>query len=147
MYNIRTFEPKDIFAVIKLASDTLTEKYNPSLFNYFYETYPDLFIVAEIGKKIIGFINGIKIDKEKAKVLMIAVYEQHRKKNIASSLLKKFEHTIIKENIKEIELEVKTINEKAIKFYQKNGYVITEEIKNYYVNGEDAFIMEKRFIR
>jgi len=147
VYNIRTFEPKDIFAVIKLASDTLTEKYNPSLFNYFYETYPDLFIVAEIGKKIIGFINGIKIDKEKAKVLMIAVYEQHRKKNIASSLLKKFEHTIIKENIKEIELEVKTINEKAIKFYQKNGYVITEEIKNYYVNGEDAFIMEKRFIR
>jgi ribosomal-protein-alanine N-acetyltransferase len=147
VYKIRKFEAKDMFSVIKLASDTLTEKYNPSLFNYFYETYPDLFIVAEIGQKIIGFINGVKIDTMKVKILMLAVSEDYRKKNIASSLLTQFENAIIKEGMKEIELEVRTINKKATKFYQKSGYKIKEEINNYYRNSESAFIMKKCFIR
>jgi ribosomal protein S18 acetylase RimI-like enzyme len=66
-------------------------------------------------------------------------------KNIATSLLNKFENTIIKKGIKEIELEVKTKNKKAIKFYQKNEYTIIEEIENYYLDGESAFIMKKNF--
>ena len=145
MYIIRKFEPKDIFAVIKLASDTLPEKYNPAIFNYFYETNPDLFIVAELGKKIIGFIIGIKINKKISKILMLTVSGKYRKKNIASSLLNQFENTILKENINEIELEVRTLNKNAIKFYQKRGYTIKEEISNYYQNNEDAFIMKKYF--
>lgn len=147
MYIIRKFEPKDMFAVIKLASDTLTEKYNPAIFNYFYETYPDLFIVAELGKKIIGFIIGIKINTQMSKILMLTVSEKYRKKNIASSLLNQFENTILKEGINEIELEVKTLNKNAIKFYQKKGYTIEEKISNYYQNNENAFIMKKYFNR
>ncbi len=147
MYIIRKFEPKDMFAVIKLASNTLTEKYNPAIFNYFYETYPDLFIVAELGKKIIGFIIGIKINTQMSKILMLTVSEKYRKKNIASSLLNQFENTILKEGINEIELEVKTLNKNAIKFYQKKGYTIEEKISNYYQNNENAFIMKKYFNR
>ena len=145
MYNIRKFEAKDIFAVIKIASDTLTEKYSPSIFNYFYETYPDLFVIAELGQKIIGFIIGTEMNSKKSKILMLSVSEEYRNKNIATSLLNKFENTIIKKGIKEIELEVKTKNKKAIKFYQKNEYTIIEEIENYYLDGESAFIMKKNF--
>jgi len=147
VYIIRKFEPKDMFAVIKLASDTLTEKYNPAIFNYFYETYPDLFIVSELGKKIIGFIIGIKINKKISKILMLTVSEKYRKKNIASSLLNQFENTILKEGVNEIELEVRTLNKNAIKFYQKKGYIIKEKISNYYQNNENAFIMKKYFNR
>jgi len=57
--SIRKFQPNDMFPVIKLASETLTENYNPSLFNYFYETFPEGFLVAEKFHKIVGFILGV----------------------------------------------------------------------------------------
>ena len=56
MFTIREFHPTDMFSVIKLASDTLPERYNPSLFTYFYETFPKGFLIAETGLKIIGFL-------------------------------------------------------------------------------------------
>ncbi len=90
MLEIRIFKPTDMFSVIKLASDTLTERYNPSLFNYFYETFPKGFIVAEIAHKIIGFLIGVKINQEKAKILMLSVSENYRKQNIGSELLMRF---------------------------------------------------------
>ena len=70
MIEIRNFEPNDTFGVIKLSSQTLTEKYSPSLFAYFYETNPDGFIVASFYNKIIGFLIGVKINDQKTKILI-----------------------------------------------------------------------------
>jgi len=142
--NIRTFEPNDMFSVIKLANNTLTETYNPSLFTYFYETYLQGFLVAEQNHKIIGFIVGVKITNESARILMLSVSPQHRRKNIGTNLLNKFIENIKMENIKEIHLEVRTDNEKAIRFYQKHNFEITDKIAGFYQNGEDAYIMKKR---
>ena len=90
MLIVREFEPKDMFSVIKLASDSLPERYNPSLFNYFYETYPKGFIIADYEHKIVGFLIGVKTSKETAKILMLAVSKQFRKQKIGSELLKNF---------------------------------------------------------
>ncbi len=143
MYTIRKFQPKDIFSVIKLASETLTEKYHPTLFSYFYETFPKSFLIAELGQKVTGFLVGIITQEKKAKILMISVSEYQQRKNIGSALLKEFEHTILKENIKEIELEVRTRNKKAIRFYQKHDYKIVDKILDYYQNSDNAYIMKK----
>ena len=143
MIKVRLFKPTDMFSVIKLASDTLTERYSPSLFTYFYETFPQAFIVAEKTHKIIGFIVGVKIDSEKAKILMLSVSKLHRKQNIGSSLLNQFLEEISKENIKSISLEVRTDNEKAIKFYQKHDFKITEKLTEFYQNGEEAYTMKR----
>jgi len=140
---IRTFDPKDMFSVIKLASETLTERYNPSIFNYFYETYSKGFIVAENAHKIIGFIIGVKLKKDLAKILMLSVKELFRKKNIGSSLLLNFIDEISKENIKNIELEVRCKNKKAINFYKKNGFEIINKIKDFYQDGSNAYTMKK----
>lgn len=143
MIKVRLFEPTDMFSVIKIASDTLTERYNPSLFTYFYETFPKGFIVAEKDHKIIGFLIGVKIDSEKAKILMLSVSQLYRKQNIGSSLLNQFLKEIKKANINQISLEVRTDNEKAIKFYQKHGFRITEKLTEFYQNGEEAYTMKK----
>jgi len=132
-----------MFAVIKLASDALPERYNSSLFNYFYETFPKGFIVAESAHKIIGFIIGVKINPETSKILMLSVSELHRKQNIGSALLTRFLEEILTENIKHIELEVRTDNKKAIKFYQKHGFKIIGKITEFYQNGENAYTMAK----
>ena len=142
MLTIRSFEPMDMFSVIKLASNTLTEQYNPSLFTYFYETFPKGFIVAEKAHKIIGFILGIKINNEKAKILMLSISEPHRKQKIGSTLLNQFLKEISIENIKHIELEVRIDNKKAIKFYKKHGFKVIEKQTKFYQNEEDAYTME-----
>ena len=143
MLEIRIFKPKDMFSVIKLASDTLTERYNPSLFNYFYETFPKGFIVAEMAHKIIGFLIGVKINQEKAKILMLSVSENYRKQNIGSELLIRFLKEMEIEKVKILELEVRTDNQKALEFYLKHGFNIKQKITEFYQNGEDAYTMEK----
>lgn len=132
-----------MFPAIKLASETLPERYNPSLFNYFYETFPQGFIVAEKAHKIIGLVVGIKTNPETAKILMLSVSELHRNQNIGSALLTRFLKEILIENVKHIELEVRTDNQKAIKFYKKHGFKITRKITEFYQNGEDAYIMTR----
>jgi [ribosomal protein S18]-alanine N-acetyltransferase len=140
---IRKFQPNDMFPVIKLASETLTENYNPSIFNYFYETYPQGFIVAEKHHKIIGFIVGLPLNNQTAKILMLSIIESQRRQNIGSELLKQLIAETILNNIKKIELEVRTDNNKAIKFYQKHGFKIIDKINKFYQNQEDAYTMRK----
>ena len=143
MLKIRLFEPTDMFSVIKLASDTLPERYNPSLFNYFFETFPQGFIVAEISHKIIGFIIGVKINLENAKILMLSISEDYRKQKIGSMLLSRFIKEIKIEHVQHIDLEVRIDNEKAIKFYLKHGFKISQKIIEFYQDSEDAYTMSK----
>ena len=132
-----------MFSVIKLASETLTERYSPSLFNYFYETFPEGLIVAEKAHKIIGFLIGVKINQENAKILMLPVLKAYRRQNIASELLNQFLRIISIENLKKIELEVRTKNKSAINFYKKHGFIIKEKQRKFYQTGEDAYTMSK----
>jgi len=144
MFSVRKFEPNDMFSVIKLASETLTEKYNPTIFNYFYETFREYFLVAESAHKIISFIIGAEINSSKIKILMLSVSKKYRRKKVGNTILKELEKIILKKGINDIELEVRTKNNTAIKFYQKNGYKIKNKMGNYYQNGENAYIMRKK---
>jgi len=130
-----------MFPVIKLASETLTERYNPSLFNYFYETFNQGFLVAEKHHKIVGFIVGVKTSLESARILMIAVSKKQRGQNIGSALLNHFLKEAIIQKIKHVELEVKINNNVAIEFYQKHGFIIMDKILKFYQSGEDAYTM------
>jgi ribosomal-protein-alanine N-acetyltransferase len=139
--SVRKFKPTDIFSIIKISADSLTERYNPNLFNYFYESFQDGFLVCEINYRIVGFIIGIKTNSEIARILMLAVSNQHRKKGIGSFLLKNFLREMVFKNIKLIELEVKKSNISAINFYQKHGFEIIDILSKFYQNNEDAYIM------
>ena len=143
MLSVRKFKPTDMFSVIKIASETLTERYNPSLFNYFYETFTKGFIVAEKDHKIIGFIIGVKTTQYNARILMLSVSKLHQRQNVGSSILTEFLKTISNEEVKYIELEVRTDNKKAINFYQKHGFKIQGRIKDFYQDGKSAYTMKK----
>jgi [ribosomal protein S18]-alanine N-acetyltransferase len=142
LIEIRTFEPKDTFSVIKLASQTLTERYSPNLFTYFYETNPEGFIVATLNHKIIGFLTGIKINNQKTKILMLSVSPTHQKQKIGTKILEEFIKRTQKENIDTIELEVRTDNKKAINFYEKHGFKKIIKIKEFYQDGKSAYTMQ-----
>ena len=132
-----------MFSVIKLAAETLTEQYNPSLFNYFYETFPEGFWIAEKIHKIVGFIVGGKTIEDTSRILMLAVSKKNRKLGVGSALLKNFLREMSIQNIKHVELEVRIENEQALKFYNNHGFKIEEKISRFYQNGGDAYLMKK----
>ena len=74
---------------------------------------------------------------------MLAVSKFHRKQSIGSGLLNQFLKIIFIENIKKIELEVRTNNKTAIKFYRKHGFKIKEKKREFYQSREDAYTMIK----
>ncbi len=143
MITIRQFQPEDMFTVIKLAYNTLPERYNPTAFNHLYELFPHSFLIAEEHHKIVGFIAGSHITKTKARILLLSVQQKYRGKGIGSALLEAFMNKMQELQISEIELEVKTTNKAAITFYQKHEFTITETIKEFYQDNTDAYIMTR----
>jgi ribosomal-protein-alanine N-acetyltransferase len=132
-----------MFPIIKIASQSLTEQYTPELFNFFYENYPNGFIVAEQYHKINGFIIGFPTDTKTARISMLAITEQKRRQHIGTSLLNYFINNMHNQNIHIFELEVNTNNTAAIHFYKKQGFTITDTMKKFYQTGQDAYIMKK----
>lgn len=81
----------------------------------------------------------VRVLYETVEIINIVVDPLYRRKGIATLLLKYIMN--IKE-IKEILLEVNINNEVAIKTYEKNGFKVISERKNYY--GSDTALIMKR---
>ncbi len=143
MLKIRRVQANDIFPVITLAYDTLPERYNPSIFNQFYESFPEGFLVALHHHTPIGFLIGIKTTKNTARILMLSVNDNNRKQGIGTALLKQFLSEMKNYEVTQVELEVRTTNQGALEFYKKQGFILREKIQQFYQNGEDAYNMSK----
>jgi ribosomal-protein-alanine N-acetyltransferase len=143
VYTIRRVQPQDIFPVITLAYTTLPERYNPSIFSQFYESFPEGFLIAEQDHTILGFLIGVKTTRTTARILMLAVEEDYRKKNLGSTLVKQFLHDMRLFHVTKIDLEVRTTNQGTIEFYKKQGFVLNDTLLNFYQNGEDAYSMSR----
>jgi len=131
-----------MFAVLKLASEVLSEQYNPTLFTYFYESCPWGFWTAHHYQRLIGFIVGVPFSEDYAKILMIGVKPSMQNKGIGSQLLRKLLTEFENRQFLTIELEVAVSNTVAIKFYQKHNFSIVNKFNQFYQNGEDAYIMQ-----
>lgn len=143
MFKIRRVQANDIFPVINLAYDTLPERYNPSIFNQFYESFPEGFLVALQNHTLIGFLIGIKTTTDTARILMLSVNNYNRKQGIGSALLTQFISEMKNQHITKIDLEVRTTNQSALEFYIKQGFNLQEKLLQFYQNGEDAYSMSK----
>ena len=82
---------------------------------------------AEKHHKIVGFLIGIKTHDEIAKILMLSVNENHRKQGIGFALLINFLQEMLLQNIRLVNLEVRTNNKIANTFYKKHGFDIQEK--------------------
>lgn len=143
MLNIRRVKAEDIIAVISLAYDTLPERYNPVIFNQFYESFPEGFLVVVEKDTIIAFLIGVKTTPTIARLLMLSVHKQYRRQGIGTALLKEFVDTMKHLRVTSVELEVRTTNQTALAFYQKQGFHREHTIPRFYQNGEDAYILKK----
>ncbi len=91
--------------------------------------------------EIIAFIS-YKDLYERAELDYIFVKENERKKGIASILMKDMIDDCKKNKVETIDLEVNSLNENAIRLYQKFDFKVIGKREKYY-NGVDALLMMK----
>ncbi len=179
---IRNANENDIPEVMEVNMRSLPENYWYGFYKFVLDRWGDIFLVAELNRKIIGYImnriedtrdpvlygkeNELSNNKEKKKgfddimsslknvfsdshkvghVISIAVLQEYRKKGIGTALLKE---AISKMkslyNTEAVYLEVRVTNYDAISLYKKMGFEEVRIIKEYYRDGEDAYVMVKK---
>jgi ribosomal-protein-alanine N-acetyltransferase len=74
---------------------------------------------------------------------MLAVKDSYRKQGIGSALLAHLIIEMKQQNVKSVELEVRTSNKNALRFYQARGFLLQEMLRGFYQNGENAYSMRK----
>lgn len=145
MIKLREFSLSDLDQILEIegVSFPKREVFSRSLFEFFYHKYPQGFIVAEDGKKIIGYTIG-QLRNNSGEIVSLAVDPSWRQRGTGTKLTNFLIDRFKEKRIKEITLHVRTENEVAISFYKNLGFKISKTIKNYYQNGNDAFLMKKK---
>lgn len=141
MIIIRKFQPSDFQWIIDIERRVFNQ-HDPYLYMKFYELYPDTFVVANINGFIVGYVVGFETKEGTGRIFSLAVHPSYQNKNIGSLLLKEIIRLFREMGILEIILEVRYDNEKAIKFYKKNGFFQFGIAEKYYDDAQDACLMK-----
>jgi len=128
--------------IYEIEKESFKFPWSKDIFLYEMKNSKVLFYIAEIKKRIAGYIIAQEMGDE-LHILNLAVKKEERKKGVATSLIKKLEEEAINKNFRVFYLEVRVSNIPAIKFYKKMGFKIAYTRKGYYQDGEDAYVMVK----
>ncbi len=132
---VRKFEPSDIGQVLSLAQQYASWDATPTREDIegFHSANPEFFFVAELNKKIVGFIYGREsnppaevLDKWKsrkvASVETLGVDKDYRRHGIATSLLKELFAEFKRNEVDLVTLSVPAAEKAAMRLYGKMGF-------------------------
>jgi ribosomal-protein-alanine N-acetyltransferase len=134
---------KDLRKVYEVELESFENPYPFPVFLNFLLKEPNGFLIAKMNDQIVGYVIGV-IEKNIGTIVSIAVKKDYRRKGIGKKLLDYIIEYFKLKNISIINLQVRIDNYEAISFYENNGFKKVKILKNYYSNGCDAFLMEKK---
>lgn len=148
---ITDFEAKNIDDILNIQAETNLSFWSKSDYLNELERDDSIFKIARNSdEKIIGFAlvrllignsDASNLSFDSSEILNIAVLNSFQKKGVGQMILDEILRSLKEKNIREIWLEVRASNAKAIGFYQKNGFEMQFERKKYYQNPiENALI-------
>ena len=133
---IRRYQKTDEFAVLQLSQRYASWDSTPTEADIqgFYSSEPDFFLVAELDRKIVGFVYGRESKNAPDEVLrrwkatkvgsveVLAVDEQYRRKGIARLLLNRLFVVFKARGIDTVTLSVPADESGAKELYDKLGF-------------------------
>lgn len=141
---VRPMERQDLQAVMNINLENFTEAWSEQ--NFLYELEENdlaTIMVLTYADIVIGYCD-FWITFDSATINQIAIKKELQGHQLGRLLM---EDTLARvsgvDEVKAITLEVRTQNERAIKFYLSFGFNIVLTKKNYYSNGDDAYYMMK----
>jgi ribosomal protein S18 acetylase RimI-like enzyme len=139
----RPFSPTDISSVFKIVEESLGENYPPSLYLTIHNLWREGFQLLLENGKVVGFIAAVPSGPKVARVLMLAVLPDHRKKSHGKALMNVLYENCMAKGIDTVVLEVRKSNRTALSFYEQQGFSVFGQIEKFYSNGEGAYKMMK----
>lgn len=144
---IRKGSLEDLTVIYSLQKECFHEPWKEEDIAYELSKNPvNVFLVAVKDNKIVGYLDYI-VTFNSSSIVQIAVNENYRHQEIASSLLEKMISLLPssgEEKVEFITLEVRKSNVPAINLYHKFGFEDICLKPHYYKDGEDAIYMVKR---
>ena len=143
-YLVRPMEKKDIGEIIEgekrifnttLGYDYLLQELELNPFSQY--------LVLEIDNKVRGYI-GLWI-ADNMQIVNFYVDKEYQKMGFGTMIMEFVIKVCETSNITSLTLEVRESNDVAIKLYEKFGLKKGAVRKNYYDDGEDALLMERKF--
>ncbi|MEM0117316.1 MAG: ribosomal protein S18-alanine N-acetyltransferase [Conexivisphaerales archaeon] len=152
-YIIRLCTPEQVKEVIDVNMKTLPEHYSDEFYYELLESFPEGFIVAQLGEKVVGYImNRVEFGfsnmkslsiLRKGHVVSVAVLPEHRGKGLGRVLVEEGLRAAKEKGCREMYLEVRVTNSIAIRLYESLGFSIKQKLYRYYRDGEDAYLMAR----
>lgn len=150
---ITDFDAKHIDDILNIQAETSLSFWSKNDYLNELERDDSIFKIARNSdEKIIGFAlvrllignsNDSNLSFDSSEILNIAVLNSFQKKGVGQMIYDEILLALKEKNIKEIWLEVRASNVKAIGFYRKNGFEMQFERKNYYQNPTENALMLK----
>lgn len=97
-------------------------------------------------KKMVAFIVTMVSDDGAGHITTLGVAPEHRRRGLAQKLLARAEEALQKRQINLVRLEVRVTNTAAQMLYKNLGYAAVQRLSQYYVNGDDGFLMVKSLV-
>ena len=110
-----------------------------NFFDEFYLSPNRVYLVATNSDEVVGYLGALDIIDD-YNIVGIALKNNYQRRGVGTKLLSSLVKLAKNHQVQTISLEVDEKNEKAINFYKKNGFELTNIRKNYYKDN-DALIM------
>lgn len=115
--------------------------YPLNLNNFRYHIKKEQVLLLKKNKRICGYLLFFKY-KNSYRLYSLAVLNEFSNQGYGKQLLNAILERALKEK-KNVSLEVRKSNTKALALYKNFGFKITKTLKSYYLDKEDAFKMYK----
>lgn len=118
--------------------------YNAAELSYFMKRDgAETLVVEEDGRIVAFIIVEVQSGRRRATIVTLDVRETHRRNGYGTQLLSRAEDILVNYGVETYDLQVDVANRGAIEFYRKHGFKMVRTLKNYYANGNDAYLMMK----
>lgn len=133
---------------MRLAAKTLPEQYPHDFFLQLARLGSPHFRVAKAASsgRLVGFIVGVKQPALAGNVLLLAVDPDAQGQGLGRMLLRDLQRSMTLDDVRELSLEVRTDNFRAIQFYERQGFAVTGLQERVYRDGSDALWMSKALV-
>ncbi|MCC7447661.1 MAG: ribosomal protein S18-alanine N-acetyltransferase [Anaerolineae bacterium] len=140
-YIIRLFAPADLPAVLRLEQRCFDdEAWSSDEFAWMYYDGPDLFCVAEINQRLIGYICGV-VDDGEGYIGSIGVDPDVRRLGLGKALFDTFRKRAVARGAAAITLHVRPDNAPALALYRKLGFTVAAVVPDYYGEAQPGLYM------
>lgn len=141
-FKFRVARKSDILQLVSLENLSFTyDQLSKKQFTKFIRDEKNLIQILEIDRKIAGYaLVFFRKNSKKTRMYSLCIHPDFKGMGLGKKLMLEVFRVLRKKKMESIKLEVKVSNIVGVSLYESLGFEIEERIKEFYSDGEDAFV-------